>query len=130
MISLKLTPFLFLLLLPTGLSNPIASDTSDSISACAVILCPADTECVVRDGKAGCVPIGGEKCGPNICTKGLVCCNSSCGFCAKPGQACTMQACLGPQCGKVTCPFGEKCCNSSCGYCVKPGEGCTKELCL
>jgi hypothetical protein len=71
-----------------------------------------------------------QVCGPTVCAEGLSCCNASCGYCTKPGEACTMEACLGPQCGPNTCAFGEVCCNESCGYCTKPGQGCTDELCL
>jgi hypothetical protein len=112
-------------LLTSTFANP-----TDTVSACATVLCPFEHECVVSNGKATCVPIGGGKCGPTICAKGLQCCNASCGVCTKPGMACTMQACVGPVCGRKVCAFGEKCCNESCGYCVKPGGGCTKELCL
>jgi hypothetical protein len=78
-------------------------------------------------------PNPGEVCGPTICAEGLTCCNPSCGYCTKPGEGCTEEACnigIGPQCGPTVCPFGEVCCNESCGYCTKPGQGCTAELCL
>ncbi|KAK0654751.1 hypothetical protein B0T16DRAFT_395625 [Cercophora newfieldiana] len=125
---LGLTTFL-LGLLPATIASPIENHC-DTPAECAVILCPTNHQCIVRNGKGTCVPIGGSVCGPTICAQGLVCCNASCGTCTKPGMACTQQACLGPQCGKIYCPFGETCCNPSCGYCVKPGGGCTKELCL
>jgi hypothetical protein len=60
---------------------------------CAAALCPVQTECVVRDGEAVCVPIGGEPCGERTCGAGMVCCNASCGICTPPGGACIQVAC-------------------------------------
>jgi len=60
---------------------------------CAATLCPVQTECVVRDGEAVCVPLGGERCGENTCGAGLVCCNASCGWCVPPDRACIQIAC-------------------------------------
>ncbi len=44
----------------------------------------------VDAGTAG----GGVKCGDNTCAVGQVCCNPSCGTCAPPNGACTLQFCL------------------------------------
>ena len=76
----------------------------------------------------------GTKCGPNVCASDEQCCNESCGYCRKPGKACTKEFCLnpskqGPKCGPTQCAAGETCCNDSCGYCTKPGQACTMELC-
>lgn len=32
-------------------------------------------------------------CGPTVCDAGERCCNSSCGYCTKPGQRCTQEIC-------------------------------------
>lgn len=37
--------------------------------------------------------LGISACGPNFCTGGTVCCNSSCGICTAPGDKCTQQFC-------------------------------------
>lgn len=62
-----------------------------------------DGVCVAEDGAD---PEGGEghacqesegprqRCGPNVCGAGEVCCNESCGYCAPPGGACTKELCL------------------------------------
>ena len=76
----------------------------------------------------------GTKCGPNVCASDEHCCNESCGYCRKPGTACTEEFCInppqqGPKCGPTQCAAGEACCNESCGYCTKPGQKCTKEFC-
>lgn len=36
---------------------------------------------------------GLQRCGPNFCADGQVCCNSSCGLCAPPGGACILPDC-------------------------------------
>ncbi|TLD15124.1 hypothetical protein PspLS_10600 [Pyricularia sp. CBS 133598] len=75
----------------------------------------------------------GTFCGPNVCHGDETCCNSSCGYCTKPGQGCTREFCApgsGPKCGKkAVCPFGWECCNDSCGSCVRPGGMCTMQFC-
>lgn len=63
------------------------SDTS----ACAAVLCPVGTLCLVDDGQARCV--GGEACGKTTCGPGTECCNSSCGICTPPDGACIQIAC-------------------------------------
>jgi hypothetical protein len=75
----------------------------------------------------------GQRCGPNICKIGQVCCNESCGLCRRPGEPCTKQGCLptkGEVCGKTVCPFPLHCCNASCGICVSAGGACTQQYCL
>ncbi|MCC7380517.1 MAG: hypothetical protein IT384_01705 [Deltaproteobacteria bacterium] len=67
--------------------------------------CPADTVCDASTGQ--CVPAGGETCGNVTCSTGLVCCNASCGTCARPDMACTQQAC--EPCNGRTCAAGEQC---------------------
>ncbi|OAT06651.1 hypothetical protein BDBG_02827 [Blastomyces gilchristii SLH14081] len=76
--------------------------------------------------KVGCV-----QCGPKTCIKGEVCCNESCGICARPGQGCTKMFCppTPVKCGTTTCPQGEVCCNESCGFCTPPGGKCTEQHC-
>jgi len=60
---------------------------------CAAVLCPEQTECVVEDGEATCVPLPGDGCGRRTCGAGLVCCNASCGICTPPGGACIQISC-------------------------------------
>lgn len=60
---------------------------------CAAVLCPERSECVVEDGQAVCVPLGGERCGDTVCGPGRVCCNASCGICTPPGGACIQIVC-------------------------------------
>ncbi|KAL2757300.1 hypothetical protein ACRALDRAFT_1060710 [Sodiomyces alcalophilus JCM 7366] len=37
--------------------------------------------------------VPGERCGPTVCDKGQVCCNSSCGICTPPGGVCIQLYC-------------------------------------
>jgi hypothetical protein len=37
---------------------------------------------------------GGEPCGPVTCGPGTVCCNASCGLCARPGEGCADSRCV------------------------------------
>ena len=60
----------------TALANPVPGDNTD---ACATVRCTKDTECQVIDGKAKCVPVELETCGPTTCERGTTCCNASCG---------------------------------------------------
>lgn len=83
----------------------------------------------------------GIPCGKNVCTRGLVCCNASCGTCTKPGDKCLAVICpqtdkrqedaVGPRvrCGLRECLPGQRCCNPSCGYCVYPREVCLPQTC-
>lgn len=93
-------------------------------------------------------------CGATTCAADEVCCNASCGLCAKPGQACAQSVCevepseppeadldpdagsipepeptSGPACGDKTCAAGEVCCNASCGICTQPGDMCSQQQC-
>jgi hypothetical protein len=82
---------------------------------------------------AGGAPSTGVPCGKNTCSKGLYCCNASCGVCAPPGEACDMIACEDPgptvPCGKNTCSNGLICCNASCGICTPKGGACLAIAC-
>jgi hypothetical protein len=75
------------------------------------------------------------ECGPALCASGLVCCNPSCGFCAKPGETCSQRDCsvaalpVSALCGINTCNLGYVCCNPSCGTCVPPGGSCDTTPC-
>lgn len=55
---------------------------------CVRAPCPPVPECV-PDEK-------GMRCGPNVCAKGQVCCNESCGICTPPDGACIDLYC-GPE---------------------------------
>jgi hypothetical protein len=37
------------------------------------------------------------QCGDKICPTGTVCCNQSCGICARPGDACITRYCEKPK---------------------------------
>ncbi len=70
------------------------------------------------------------QCGNARCSEGDVCCNASCGTCARPGEQCSQLVCgmsttlVSYPCGSNTCSVGESCCNASCGICARPGEPC------
>jgi len=76
----------------------------------------------------------GVQCGDRLCDQGLVCCNQSCGTCAKPGETCSQQVCGVPTsaestfCGLNTCNVGEVCCNPYCGYCARSTSECDPTL--
>jgi hypothetical protein len=55
---------------------------------CAVTLCPSETQCLVQDGQAVCVPRGSEQCGETVCAPGTDCCNPLLGICLPPGRVC------------------------------------------
>ena len=97
---------------------------------------------VARDAAAGAAADGGltalaatVTCGPNTCAAGQVCCNESCGICARPGEQCSQQECgvqtlpVSAMCGINTCNVGFVCCNASCGTCVRPGQPCDTTAC-
>lgn len=73
--------------------SPDVCGCVSNTNPCAAVLCPTQTECVVKGGQAQCVPIGGAQCGDATCNQGLVCCNASCGICTRPGEACIQIAC-------------------------------------
>jgi PrcB C-terminal len=75
-------------------SSPEVCNCVSVTDPCAVTLCQTGTECKVINGAAVCVSNGALACGTNVCDKGLVCCNASCGACTAPGMFCTQQACL------------------------------------
>jgi hypothetical protein len=82
-------------------ANPIDTSTPSTttlpvgagIDACSLVRCRGDYVCKIIDGKAVCIPRGGEKCGAVTCGEGLECCNPSCNICVKPGWSCTQQVC-------------------------------------
>jgi|GEM_PF-2927608 len=69
-------------------------------------------------------------CGKTQCPRGLVCCNASCGTCARPGEVCSQQVCgmasapVSTPCGINTCNVGELCCNPYCGVCARSQAEC------
>ncbi len=87
-------------------------------------------------GDAGATALAASiPCGPATCSGGQVCCNESCGICARPGEQCSQQECgvhtlpISALCGINTCNVGFVCCNPSCGTCVRPGASCDPEPC-
>ena len=74
-------------------------------------------------------------CGAITCNPGMVCCNSSCGYCTEPGASCSKVLCNAPvspvsiPCGPNTCNSGQTCCNFSCGICTPPGGTCSQTQC-
>jgi hypothetical protein len=70
------------------------------------------------------------RCGDVECAPGLVCCNASCGTCARPGEQCSQQVCgmsaspTSTPCGLNTCNVGEFCCNPYCGLCATSQAEC------
>lgn len=70
------------------------------------------------------------QCGSVKCAPGLVCCNASCGTCARPGEKCSQQVCgmstvpTSTPCGLSTCNVGEFCCNPYCGICATSPADC------
>jgi hypothetical protein len=82
------------------------------------------------------VPPISVSCGINTCNVGEVCCNPSCGTCARPGESCDDRQCPATitypesqSCGMQTCNVGLSCCNASCGICAPPGEPCSQAPC-
>lgn len=82
------------------------------------------------------VPPYSVSCGTSTCNVGEVCCNPSCGTCARPGERCDERPCPAtityPEsqlCGMQTCNVGLSCCNASCGICAPPGEPCSQAPC-
>lgn len=74
----------------TSESSPV--DVEDpELNLCAITLCAPNTICEVIEGEAQCLPA--TKCGPNVCGRGLVCCNESCGICTPPNGSCIMLFC-------------------------------------
>lgn len=75
---------------------------------------------------------GGATCGPTTCGAGLVCCNESCGICARPGEGCITIACV-HTCGGDECLPGVTACCPSCGdepeFCAGPGGECPPVAC-
>ncbi|MEZ4375416.1 MAG: hypothetical protein R3B07_31685 [Polyangiaceae bacterium] len=91
----------------------------------------------------------GAACGDTQCAVGEVCCNASCGICAKPDEGCILLACdpgggtdpgtpgdpgtpddpPGQPCGDTVCGQGQECCNASCGTCVEAGGACDQRAC-
>lgn len=69
-------------------------------------------------------------CGSAQCSNGEVCCNASCGTCARPGEVCSQQVCgmstlpVSLPCGLNTCNVGEVCCNANCGTCARSQADC------
>jgi cytochrome c556 len=84
---------------------------------------------------ASSAPPSRVKCGNNQCAPGLVCCNASCGTCARPGERCSQQVCGMPTapastpCGINTCNVGELCCNPYCGVCARSLAECNNTSC-
>ena len=68
---------------------------------------------------------GGEPCGPVTCGAGTVCCNSSCGICTGPGEACPAIACTTECHSNFECGPGDYCAfpEGACPDCGLP-EGC------
>jgi hypothetical protein len=61
----------------TSLANPFPSETdieNREVTSCAVVLCPADTECQMKNGRPVCTKIR-TPCGPKTCKRDEVCCN-------------------------------------------------------
>jgi hypothetical protein len=56
----------------------------EETNPCAAVLCPVNTECVVKGGQAQCV----TRCGDATCGEGMVCCNPLLGICTAPGRVC------------------------------------------
>ncbi len=81
-------------------------------------------------------PLAMVACGPTECPGDFVCCNASCGICARPGETCSQRVCGMPytldsvSCGPATCDVGELCCDAACGVCIQPGEPCLPGSCL
>ncbi|HET9960057.1 MAG TPA: hypothetical protein VFQ61_36445 [Polyangiaceae bacterium] len=72
----------------------VPDSTQPEPNPCAAVLCAANTQCVVEDGRAICKPIAaGVACGKNTCAAGQVCCNASCGICTPPDGVCIQIAC-------------------------------------
>ncbi|GAB1317922.1 hypothetical protein MFIFM68171_08132 [Madurella fahalii] len=133
---------LLLSALPSTLANPAGVVEDRQISKCALVLCPAGTVCTIIDGGPVCVPVpipGGTPCGSNVCAKGLVCCNESCGTCTKPGGKCLDVMCPKAEkrqeiprpgeCGPNRCRPNQRCCDPLCGHCTFPFEICRPRIC-
>lgn len=74
-------------------SSPQVCSCVEPTSPCALIDCHPGAICEVHEGEPICVSNGSWQCGPNVCAKGDVCCNESCGICTPPDGVCTQQAC-------------------------------------
>ena len=80
--------------LPLEEVNPCAAIDCDDGMVCAMV----QSECASGSCQeaAACVPeqeAAGAACGDGYCGVGQVCCNTSCGICAEPGDACSQQEC-------------------------------------
>jgi hypothetical protein len=76
-----------------------------------------------------------ERCGSATCAAGTVCCNASCGICARPGEGCILLECVDagppPRCGASVCGAGETCCPGCPGsgpFCAS-GPSCPDVTC-
>lgn len=128
--------------IPGTLANPDGLVEDSQIDKCALVLCQAGTVCKIIDGGPACVEVvipGGTPCGRNVCGRGLVCCNRSCGTCTKPGDSCLDVMCPSVekrqdlpgtiQCGTRRCAPNQRCCDPVCGRCALPFEVCRPRLC-
>ncbi|KXX80385.1 hypothetical protein MMYC01_203278 [Madurella mycetomatis] len=128
--------------IPSTLANPDDWVDEGKINKCALVLCPAGTVCKIIDGGPACVEVvipGDTPCGRNVCARGMVCCNESCGTCTKPGGSCLDVMCPDAekrqdlpgtiQCGTRRCAPNQRCCDPLCGHCVLPFEVCRPRLC-
>jgi hypothetical protein len=107
--------------------GPLASEEAAPAVAEQPAEQPAETRAAPIESSA--------TCGNVTCPEGQVCCNPSCGICAKPGEQCTQFVCgmsqlaMSVSCGPNTCNVGDVCCNASCGICTKPGAKCDTRQC-
>lgn len=117
-----------------------APDVASSIAGPPVVAVPAVAAATIGAPEASTQamlirqaeppPAPPVQCGSAQCPADEVCCNASCGTCARPGELCSEQVCgmstlpVSVLCGLSECNVGEICCNASCGTCARSEAEC------
>src|SRR5664280_248112 len=131
---------------PSDTATPVVATavSASSIAAAPVVATPVTAAPIAANGNGAPQPstqptsirqeppppVALVQCGSLQCPEGEVCCNASCGTCARPGELCSQQVCgmstlpVSVLCGLNECNVGEICCNASCGTCARSEAEC------